>query len=69
MSNILNQETTGTSLPSGIVVLRLLRTSKDGKALETHFALSEEDKTATLPTLSVWIETLTTPEQARELLG
>src|SRR5271165_1092661 len=69
MSNLLHHKITGTPLPSGMVVLRLLRASKDGKALESHFALSEEDKSATLPALSVWIETLTTPEQARALLG
>ena len=69
MTNFLEPAETGTPLPAGEIVFRLLKASKDGMALETHFALSEEDKNASLPALSIWPLRLTTPEQARSFLS
>ncbi len=60
---------TGTPLPDEEVVLRLCKASKDGRALETHFSLTDKDKEHPLCSLSVWVESLTSPSQAREFMG
>lgn len=60
----------GESLPSGEIVFRLVAASKDGPiASPAHFELSSADKESTPPSLSVWAERLTTPEEAREFRG
>lgn len=58
----------GQPLPSGEDVLRLLRVSKDGRASQTSFTLSEEDKRSALQSLSVFARRLTTPYQALALM-
>ena len=62
----------GEALPSGEIVLRLAHAPKDfaqtGKASAVSFDLSSKDKEAVLPSLSVFAERLTTPEQAMTLL-
>ena len=64
--------TKGEALPLGEVILRLARAPKDfaktGKASAASFDLSSRDKEAAIPSLSVFAERLTTPEQALALL-
>ena len=69
MTEPLQPGKTGEPLSTSEVVFRLLKASKDGVAVEAHFALSEEDKQAKLPALSVWAVRLTTPEQARHFFA
>ena len=69
MTNVFQAGGTGIPLPGGEIIIRLIKASKDGKALETHFALSGPDKQAPLKSISVWAEKLTTPEQACEFMG
>ena len=61
----------GEALPSGEIVLRLAHAPKNfaqtGKASAVSFDLSSKDKEAALPSLSVFAERLTTPEQAMTL--
>ena len=59
----------GDSLPSGEIILRLAKPSKDGNVSPIAFELSSADEAAPLKSLSVWAETLTKPEQARNFLS
>ena len=62
----------GEPLPDGAWVFRLSAVPKDfhetGKINEAAFDLSDADKRAAVPRLSVWTEDLTSPEQARGML-
>ena len=58
----------GETLPEEEDVFRLLKASKDGRAIETHFTLSEKDKVGERPLLSVWAIRFTTPQQAIEFI-
>lgn len=70
MDNPLRPGSKGESLPSGVIIFRLVAVSKDGPiAVPAHFELSSIDKEAIPPSLSVWAEKLTTPEEAREFRG
>lgn len=69
MTNTLQTGATGTPLCSEEVVLRLFKASKDGKAIETHFALTDDDKENYPYSSSVWAERLTSPAQAREFMA
>jgi len=73
MTSSIRPGPTGTPLPSGMIVLRLARLSKDGLELqsahESHFALSTDDEAGDLKSLSVWAKNLTAARQARELMG
>ncbi len=69
MTNFLQAGETGIPLPDGEIIIRLIKASKDGKVLETHFALTSEDKESPLKSISVWAEKLTTPVQACEFMG
>ncbi len=69
MTHFLQGEETGMPLPDEEVVLRLIKASKDGQALEVHFALTDKDKEPPLYSLSVWAESLTSPLEAREFMG
>lgn len=60
---------TGEPLPNNVNVIRLIRLSNDGRASDVDFELSSEDKSSALQSLSVWEESLTTPFQARFLIG
>lgn len=59
-------------LPPGETVFRLVRESKDyretRKVSPESFTLSQADKVAELKVLSVWVDHLTTPQQAREFM-
>jgi len=69
MTTSLHAGETGTPLPDDAFVLRLIKISKDGMALETHFAVMNKDDNPPLYSISVWAENLTTPLQAREFMG
>lgn len=73
MDNQLRPGPKGDPLPAGEVVFRLATVPKDGfitgQANPEHFVLSTEDKNSIPPSLSVWAERLTRPEQAREFIG
>lgn len=66
-----------TPLPDTYGVLRLARPPKDfaekgnilAIQLEEEFTLSSDDKTSVPPHLSVWVDSLTTPEQAYRFLS
>ena len=66
-----------TPLPDAYGVLRLARPPKDfaekgnilAIQLEEEFTLSSDDKTSVPPHLSVWVDSLTTPEQAYKFLS
>ena len=64
MSQPLQSGQRGEPLSPGEDVFRLLRASKDGKASEASFTLSEEDKRSTLQSLSVFAQRSTAPSQA-----
>jgi hypothetical protein len=74
---ILNQQEHLSSVPNECRVLRLARPPKDFSEkrsisaiqLTEEFALSSEDKKSVPPHLSVWVDSLTTPEQAYSFLG
>lgn len=59
----------GESLPQGAAVLRLFRSTNDGKCPPEAFHLSTEDKSQPVPRLSVWEVTNTTLKQAGALSG
>ncbi len=74
---LLNQQKNHSSVPDECRVLRLARPPKDFlekqnvlaiQLEEKEFALSSEDKIANPPHLSVWVDSLTTPEQAYSFL-
>ncbi len=73
---LLNQQKNHSSVPDECRVLRLARPPKDflekqnvlAIQLEAEFALSSEDKITNPPHLSVWVDSLTTPEQAYSFL-
>ncbi len=69
MTEQLQAGETGVPLPEGEIVFRLIKASKDGYALETHFSLTSADEENSLKAISVWAETRTTPEQARVFMG
>ena len=58
----------GEPLPDGEDVLRLLRTSKDGRASELAFTLSPADEASALVSLSVFAHRLTTPHVTLSLM-
>lgn len=65
-----------TPLPNGFCIIRLAAPSKDyaetrrisANQLSKAFELSSEDKKSVPPHLSVWAESLTTPQQAYNFL-
>jgi hypothetical protein len=72
----------GTPVPSGVRLIRManepklanlspeaVRRAGQGKAIPSFFDLSSEDKKQPVPRLSVWVEGLTTVEQAWVLVG
>jgi len=72
----------GTPVPPGTRVIRMAnepafdalspefqRRVRDGKALPSFFRLSSEDEKEPVPRLSVWVEGVTTVEQAWVLVG
>ena len=54
----------GESLPDDARVFRLCRRTSDGRIAPEAFVLSSEDKRHAIPRLSVWEQSLTTPDQA-----
>ncbi|WP_017716053.1 hypothetical protein [Kamptonema formosum] len=66
-----------TPIPDACRVLRLARPPKDfaekgnilSLQLEDEFTLSSEDKKSIPPHLSVWVDSLTTPDQAYEFFA
>ena len=73
MDNQLRPGPKGKRLPAGEIVFRCEKVSKDSplthQASPGHFELSSKDKESVPPSLSVWVEQLTTPEQSREIRG
>ena len=73
---LLNQQKNHSAVPDECRVLRLARPPKDflekqnvlAIQLEKEFELSSEDKRTNPPHLSVWVDSLTTPEQAYSFL-
>jgi hypothetical protein len=73
---LLNQQKNHSSVPDECRVLRLARPPKDfdkkqnvlAIQLEEEFVLSSKDKIENPPHLSVWVDSLTTPEQAYSFL-
>ena len=72
----------GTPVPAGVRLIRMANEPKlanlnavaqervrAGKALPAFFELSSEDKAQPVPRLSVWVEGLTTAQQAWVLVG
>jgi hypothetical protein len=72
----------GSPVPEGIKLIRManepkvanlspeaVRRVQDGKAIPAFFELSSEDKKQLVPRLSVWVEGLTTVDQAWVLVG
>lgn len=72
MTEPLTPGQTGEPLPSGEIVFRLAKHSKDsletGKVSAAQFILSESDETSYLKSLSVWAKELTTPQQAQAFM-
>lgn len=66
----------GDPVPAGLRIFRIGRDTdvspvviERKKALEIMFELSEEDKEAEVPRLSVWVEPLTVADQAWDFMG
>lgn len=66
----------GAPVPEGLRIFRIGRdidvspvVIERKKALEIMFELSEEDKEAEIPRLSVWVEALTVADQAWDFMG
>lgn len=72
MSERLTRGEHGEPLPSGATVFRLAKVSSDGqealKASPAMFTLSTRDRETPLQGLSVWVNSLTTADQARSLM-
>lgn len=54
----------GESLPDDASVFRLCRRTSDGKIAPEAFVLSSDDQRQAIPRLSVWEQSLTTPDEA-----
>jgi len=57
----------GAPLSDDLVVFRLASATSDGRMIPEHFVLSSEDKKSIPPRLSVWVDGMTTLEQADAL--
>ena len=61
---------TGESLSANETVIRILKVNTaNGQASPQDFELSSSDKLSPIKSISVWANSLTTPQQAREFLG
>lgn len=57
----------GSPVPDDLVNFRLAPLTSDGQMAPEHFELSSEDKKMAVPRLSVWVDGMTTLEQAHAM--
>ncbi len=72
MTQLLKPGRKGESLPAGQDVFRFVQVSKayreTGRVNPAAFALTDDDETSELKSLSVWVARLTEPQQALQFL-